>query len=192
FPQVSDGRPARQAHGVLWRLDESAGGFVLYVQSRTRPDWSKLPEGYLAAPAQVRDLAPVLDAVTPGRKLAFRLVANATRTIHPDGVPGQRGQGKRVPHRHPDKQIEWLAAQGARHGFVLPLAANGQPDVAPSPRPILRGDRRGGKPIVIEPVRYDGHLVVTDPDALRAALTLGVGRAKAYGCGLLSLAPPRG
>ena len=37
-------------------------------------------------------------------------------------------------------------------------------------------------------VRFDGIGVVTDPDALRAAVLTGIGRGKSYGCGLLSLA----
>nr|WP_246421854.1 type I-E CRISPR-associated protein Cas6/Cse3/CasE [Nocardiopsis mwathae] len=41
------------------------------------------------------------------------------------------------------------------------------------------------------PVSYDGRLIVTDPAAFTAALKEGIGRAKAYGCGLLSLAPDR-
>jgi CRISPR system Cascade subunit CasE len=52
-----------------------------------------------------------------------------------------------------------------------------------------RDQDRGG--IVVEPVRYDGHLIITDPDAFTTAILNGIGRAKAYGCGLLSLAPMR-
>jgi CRISPR system Cascade subunit CasE len=37
-------------------------------------------------------------------------------------------------------------------------------------------------------VTFDGRLEVTDPDALRRTLTQGI-RAKAYGCGLITLAP---
>jgi CRISPR system Cascade subunit CasE len=33
-------------------------------------------------------------------------------------------------------------------------------------------------------------LEVTGPDALRHALTSGIGHARAYGCGLLTLAEP--
>nr|WP_223186704.1 type I-E CRISPR-associated protein Cas6/Cse3/CasE [Streptomyces sp. CBMA29] len=38
-------------------------------------------------------------------------------------------------------------------------------------------------------VTYDGRLTVTDPEALRRTLTQGLGKAKAYGCGLMTLAP---
>lgn len=191
FPHVDDGRPARMAHGVLWRLDETPRGFVLYVQSHLEPDWSHLPEDYLAEPAQARDLQPVLDGALPGRHLAFRLTANATRTIRPDGVPGKRGKGRRVPHRDPRAQIAWLVRQGERHGFVVPLAGNGEPGVVPSPRPLLRGRKReenGRQSIHIEPVRFDGRLVITDREAFLRALQHGVGKARAYGCGLISLA----
>lgn len=195
FPQVEDGQPARMAHGVLWRMDEASRGFVLYVQSHAEPDWNHLPDDYLTEPAQVRDLQPVLDAVSPGRHLAFRLTANATRTVHPDGTPGQRKNGKRIPLRDPQAQIAWLARQGERHGFVLPLATNGEPDVIPIPRPILQGRQtkdNNRHAIRIESVRFDGRLVVTDRDAFLCALQHGVGKARAYGCGLFSLAPPSG
>ncbi|HKS45440.1 MAG TPA: type I-E CRISPR-associated protein Cas6/Cse3/CasE [Amycolatopsis sp.] len=190
FPDVTEGQPARQAHGVLWRLDTAQRGFALYVQSQTKPDWVLLANGYLSEPAQIRDLQPVLDAIQPGRKLAFRLVANPTRSIHQEGNPGQRGRGKRVPHRKPDKQVEWLARQGERHGFVIPIAANGQADVAPSSTPTLRGHKNDATFITVEPVRYDGHLIVTDPGTFTRALLDGIGRAKAFGCGLITVAPP--
>ena len=44
--------------------------------------------------------------------------------------------------------------------------------------------------ITIVRVTYEGMLEVTGPDALRHALTSGIGHARAYGCGLLTLAEP--
>lgn len=198
FPQVNDGQPARKAHGILWRLDEATRGFTLYVQSHTRPDWTNLPEDYLTQLPQTRDLQPVLDAVRPGRQLAFRLTANATRTIHPNGIPEKRGQGKRVPHRNPHDQIAWLIRQGQRHGFVIPLVGKGDPDAIPTPRPTLIGHKkeqhqqesRIHQPIRIQPVRFDGHLVITNQEAFTNAIQHGIGRSRAYGCGLITLAPP--
>ena len=37
---------------------------------------------------------------------------------------------------------------------------------------------------------FEGVLEVTDPDALRHGLVHGIGRGKAYGCGLMTLARP--
>ncbi|MGO4759027.1 type I-E CRISPR-associated protein Cas6/Cse3/CasE, partial [Streptomyces sp. 2MCAF27] len=45
--------------------------------------------------------------------------------------------------------------------------------------------------VTLTAVTFDGRLRVTDPDALRRTLTSGLGKAKAYGCGLMTLAPVR-
>ena len=43
----------------------------------------------------------------------------------------------------------------------------------------------------IAKARFTGTLRVTDAAKLRTALTQGIGRARGYGCGLLTLAPVR-
>ncbi|MBB5157379.1 type I-E CRISPR-associated protein Cas6/Cse3/CasE [Saccharopolyspora phatthalungensis] len=198
FPDLPKNTPARQEHGVLWRLDASPSGYTLYIQSQIHPDWATLPEGYLRDRAYVRCLQPVLAAIQPGRRFAFRIMANPTQAISPgDKPPAPRRPSKRVALHRPDDQINWLLRQGERHGFTIPHTGDHGPDIAPSPSPQLTGyktatnARSGRHKITISPVRYDGHLIVTDPNALAAAVQHGIGRAKAYGCGLLSLAPPQ-
>ncbi|MFG1879402.1 type I-E CRISPR-associated protein Cas6/Cse3/CasE [Sphaerisporangium sp. NPDC049003] len=189
YPELPPTATFRSTHGVLWRIDPTpGGGIVQYVQSETAPDWGQLPEGMLLKPAEVRSLQPVLDAISPGRKFAFRLMANPTRCVRVEDGAEQR---KRVPLRRPTEQIEWLVSKGEQHGFVIPASRQGTPDVTCSPAPRLVGKRRESRHITIDPVRYDGHLVVTDPDAFTAAMVNGIGRAKSYGCGLLSLALAR-
>jgi CRISPR system Cascade subunit CasE len=183
FPNLPEEQPARQIQSVLWRLDTTHGGFVQYVQSRVQPDWTKLPVGHLIRPAEVRPLKPVLEAVTAGRKLSFRLVANPTKC---DGK-----SRKRIPLKQPDLQVDWLIRQGERCGFVLPSVPGGTPDAAPAPMPTLEGRKDSHTKITVEAVRFDGHLVVTNAEAFTEALINGIGRAKAYGCGLISLASPR-
>lgn len=194
FPDESGDAPARQHHGVLWRLDSGRTGYLLYVQSRTKPSWDDLTSSYLTAPAQVRDLSPVVDALEPGRTLAFRLVANPTKRLAPTAPrQGQRRRDARFALHKPEDQIAWLLKQAHRYGFSIPTGAYNKPDLAPSPCPRLTGhqttDQR--RTITVDPVRYDGHLTITDPTALAHALHAGIGPAKAYGCGLLTLAPPR-
>ncbi|RBQ21069.1 type I-E CRISPR-associated protein Cas6/Cse3/CasE [Spongiactinospora rosea] len=188
YPEMPPTGTFRSEHGVLWRIDTLPNGHIIqYVQSRTEPDWSGLPTDLLLKAAEVRSLQPVLDAVAPGRRFAFRLMANPTRCAHAKDSTDR----KRVPLRQPAQQLEWLIGKGEQHGFVIPVSRQGGPDVAPSPAPRLIGKRRESRKITIDPVRFDGHLVVTDPELFTAALTTGIGRAKSYGCGLLSLAPAR-
>ncbi|MDI5982165.1 type I-E CRISPR-associated protein Cas6/Cse3/CasE [Amycolatopsis magusensis] len=174
---------ARQHHGVLWRLDTTTSGFTLYVQSRTQPNWKNLPQGHLTATPETRTLQPLLDAITPGRKLAFRLVANPTKC--------DSKTRKRLALREPDQQIQWLVRKGEQHGFVIPTTLTGQPDIAPSLTPALTGTKPTTGTITIVPTRYDGHLIITNPHHFTTTLQTGIGRAKAYGCGLISLAPAR-
>jgi CRISPR system Cascade subunit CasE len=42
--------------------------------------------------------------------------------------------------------------------------------------------------VTIAKATFDGKMVVTDPKALKSAMTMGIGPGKAYGCGLLTLA----
>ncbi|GAA2998524.1 type I-E CRISPR-associated protein Cas6/Cse3/CasE [Actinokineospora diospyrosa] len=187
YPHDPNPDPAyRQAHGVLWRIDSTRTTVTQLVQSATHPDWEKLPAGHVMRAPETQSLQPVLAALTLGRQFAFRLLANPThfsRTTH-DGVP------RRLAHVTTEAQTAWLTRKASNHGFSIATTANGLPDLAITPVPRITGTK-GGNQITVDAVRYEGHLVVNDPAALADALTTGIGRAKSYGCGLLSLAAPR-
>ncbi|MEV5559167.1 type I-E CRISPR-associated protein Cas6/Cse3/CasE [Nonomuraea wenchangensis] len=56
---------------------------------------------------------------------------------------------------------------------------------------MVRRSEGAEKPVTLQTVTLEGMMQVTDPQLLRQALTQGVGRARGYGCGLISLAAPR-
>ncbi len=201
-----DGLPegaARAQAGVLHRVEETDGALVLYVQSRERPDWSRLPDDYLAAdwlddnPA-VRPLGSAWEGLTAGQELRFRLRANPTRKVDTKtGPDGSRRNGRRVPVVGDEALVAWLARKAQAGGFRL-LATRVQGDVADTrvveARP-LRGTRPAAdgaaRALTFAAVVFEGRLAITDPDAFRQTLASGIGSAKAYGFGLLSIAPPR-
>jgi CRISPR system Cascade subunit CasE len=193
-----DAAPAARAqHCVLHRLeiDPRSGALVLYVQSASEPDWTRLPVGMLAAledrrNPDARDLTE-LDLVAPGKLARFRLRANPTRKIETKSIDGQRRHGHRVPHRNDERCIEWLVRKGNDHGFEIVRDGHGQPNVMLIREPARRG-RRGNAAITFEGVRFDGLLRILDAEAFRSAVVNGVGSAKAYGFGLLSFAPVGG
>jgi len=179
FPDVSEGGPGR----VLYRLDLSreSGDVVLLVQSEKEPDWSCLQqrEDYLLRGPEVRgDYPPLFRA---GQLLLFRLRANPTRR---DNETGKR-QGVLTE----EKQREWLLRKGQKGGFQ-PLSVT----------VIDEGFKRDNvdrtetdrQRLNHLSVRFDGVLRVTDPQAFHRAIIAGVGSAKAFGFGLLSVAPFRG
>lgn len=123
--------------------------------------------------------------------------------------PDKRPRGKRVPHTTVSHQIDWLTKRSETAGFrVLPSSAHlpGTDEQAIQVQIKERGTakfskecdkskdckvckKNGRHPVTIVRATYVGALEVTDPDALRLSLCQGLGRARAYGCGLLTLAP---
>lgn len=199
FPQASG--PARAEFGILFRIDYPRDGTpILLVQSRERPDWSKLPPFYVAKPLEpgdVKDISEAYASIQAGSKLRFRLRANPTRRIDTKSGPdGKRRNGKRVELRTEAQQLDWLRRKGADHGFeVLSVGTSkGVPNVRINDEGKSHGYRinrtaRDKSPLTFASVLFDGVLRVTDPEAFRLALEQGFGPAKAYGFGMLSVAP---
>lgn len=202
FPEVSS-EEARRTLGVLFRVDSDPRSYpVLLLQSRTQPDWNKLPPDYLAAgedhnPAS-KDLSAVCDTLKPGMVLSFRLRANPTRKIlTKTGSDGIRRNGKRVELRTEADQIEWLRRKGAGSGFIL-TSVRAVPEV-PNLRVIGQGKFSGARSdpyheglrsrLTFAAVLFEGVLTIADLDKFRQTIEQGIGSAKAYGFGLLSIAP---
>lgn len=206
FGQVG-GEGARAALGVLHRLeiDNHGGRLRLLVQSAERPDFTHLPANYLAATTEPNPECKPLDeayrSLRAGRTLRFRLLANPTRKIDTKSSPeGKRNNGQRVPLRHEKDQLAWLARKAEASGFRLRQVAASPPGEGTAQVPAVRASPAGrlgqpprrtspGSRITVEAVLFEGLLEVTDAEALRAALAVGIGPGKAYGCGLLSVAP---
>ncbi len=196
FPEVAapDGAVgARKEFGVLHRMEAGRGEQLdLLVQSREKPDVSKLPEGFLRAEEGAASTAPLdglVACVQPGAILRFRLRANPTRRIDTKSAPdGSKRNGKRVPLRDPALRAAWITRKLAEAGFTLKADEDGLPWLREREDGLQRGTRQAAK-ITHEGVVFDGVVSVVDPERARAALADGIGPAKAYGFGLLSLAP---
>ncbi len=168
-----------QKERVLFRIERYTGDRLVRVliQSYEEPNFSKLPVGFCAMPPQVRsDYSDKLIALRSGQVLRFRLRAN----------PTVKRQGKRWGLREPDQQQAWLVRKLREAGAELM-------DCCFMPHEIVLSHKH--KAVATEPrqtllsVMFEGILRVTDPSALRIAVENGIGSAKGYGFGLLSLAP---
>jgi CRISPR system Cascade subunit CasE len=91
-----------------------------------------------------------------------------------------------------------LTDRASQCGFQIPESSASDsvgepvPDLAVTGRSRVTFKRRGSPAaVVIQVVTYEGRIVVADADLLRHALLSGIGPAKAYGCGLMTLAPAR-
>ncbi|MBV9022403.1 MAG: type I-E CRISPR-associated protein Cas6/Cse3/CasE [Streptomycetaceae bacterium] len=194
-----------QAPRVLWRLDRNASAEVLlYLVSPGRPDLTHLVEqaGWPAAAAsgtpgwQTYAYTPFLERLEKGTVWSFRLTANPVHHARTrDGEPT-----KRTAHLTPRHQLNWLLSRQDAAGFrVLAKPEDRRRTEHGDEHQLAVRDQRSldfgkrGAPgrVTLTAVTYDGRLEVTDPEALRRILTCGLGKAKAYGCGLMTLAPVR-
>lgn len=179
------------ADRVLWRLDTPERHRLdLYMVSPGEPSLEALVDqaGWSAQPVwRTAEYARLLHSVEAGQRWVFRLRANPVVSVR--DAPG--GRGKRVPLQRPGEQISWLVDRSERLGFTIPAGADGAPNVQVGDQQRLRF-RRGhgdeGRTVTLATAQFDGLLEVRDPDALRDTLVTGVGAAKGYGCGLMTLA----
>jgi len=189
--------------GFLFRIDPQPGGqVVILVQSAVEPDWNYAfhnARHFLAAPPQVRQFDPCFET---NQRLQFRLVANPTRKIDTkSGSDGRRRHGKRVPV--PTHRLhEWLNRRAGPCGFCVERLTDIQPGYLYFNKPLYDKVRKGDeiaqneKPEKertngqrLRSVRYDGILKITDSARFQETLVRGIGPAKAFGFGLLSVAP---
>ena len=167
-------------HGVppqdryLWRVDVSRSDEASILVQTTEPvDWSPLERqhpGYCAAIQANKAVGALRFAA--GELFHFRLHASPTRTF----------AGKRTGLLDESAQLEWASRMAGESGFEL-VACDRR-------RGYLERHRKpDGNEMVIAVAELEGVLRVLDEGKFKTAIRSGIGRGKAFGLGLLSLAP---
>ena len=165
---------------VLFRQEPPTPGspwVQVIVQSQMAPDWTPLLERYSdSAHVGTKELALAFRA---GQRLRFRLRANPTVTRNGNrlGLVGE-----------PDQRA-WIERRAAGFGFALELYQVIDEGMVGGYKKAAEGEEgRGWRRMSFRAVRYQGLLKVTDAALLQDAVSNGIGPAKGFGCGLLSLA----
>lgn len=166
----------RQEAGVLYRVEGGHDGPRALVQSVSRGEWSRLPEDYLRHDREPESVETHCwrPAFACGQVLRFRLRASPCF---------KRGR-QRLAWLGPPEQLAWLERQAQASGCEVRQAEVASEGLVRLP---LRGRQRSV--ITHGAALFDGLMSVNDPALLAAAIRGGLGRAKAFGCGLLSVAP---
>lgn len=202
---------AYTAHQLLWRLfpDVPAGERPFIFRQEMEEDANGksagLPRFYVGSdrpPEPVKGFdvqcKPFAPQLARGERLAFRLRANPTVAKPADeGCRSHRAdvlmdarypfvKGARTSQACVEAMDtaarDWLARRAESLGFTLPV----KPEVgAYRQHALVKKD--GGQPIRYSSVDYEGLLEVANPERLGETLQNGIGRAKAFGCGLLLL-----
>ncbi|WP_144743901.1 type I-E CRISPR-associated protein Cas6/Cse3/CasE [Enorma burkinafasonensis] len=183
---------------ILWRLDEVPGNereVWLYVVSPEKPDFAHICDRAVSAASLTwvtKDYGPVLNQVSEGQLWQFRLKANPVRKVLVDKGRREREGvvGTLQGHVTEAQQREWLMDRSEAHGFRVAKTEEGFERLVVSHRRRERFKRQGGV-VTLATAQYDGVLEVIDADSFRRTLGFGLGRARGFGCGLMTVAPLR-
>jgi len=170
-----------QKNRTLWRLDSLNGNLYLLLVSEVAPNFEILAS-QLCTPGesgQTKNYTTFLSKIEAGQKLRFRFRGNPVHSV----VTGNDKRGKVTPHVGEHHKREWLVKKAAQNGFSL---ADGDFTMVETGQ--QRFFQRSNKsPIILSYATFEGILTVTDTQQFITALTQGIGRGKAYGCGLMTV-----
>ena len=169
----------------LWRLDRLANGTYLLVLSNRKPDFTHIVEqfGWPGAEQtwETRDYTDLMDRIRKGQLWQFRLRANPVHSVKQPEGKGPNNRGKIYAHITAKQQEEWLIKRAEKYGFRV-----SESSFRVVQREVRRFRRHQGA-ITLGIATFEGVLEVTDLALFLRTLTQGMGRAKAFGCGLLTI-----
>lgn len=165
----------------LWRLDYLREHMYLLLLSSEKPNFVRFSDQFCALDVQeeIKDYRVLLAQIQPGQSFRFRLRGNPVHSVQTE--KGKRG--KVLAHVTATHQRGWLIKKAQACGFEL---TEGEFDVVET-RLLRFWRKQKERPVEINTVVFEGKLKVIDAVSFIKALTFGVGRAKAYGCGLLTV-----
>lgn len=178
----------KDTRDFLTRLDPSDCGYRLLILSATapqRPPW---------CPEDAWRSKPIPEDFLAHTVFRFSLLANPTRKTRSEknGAPTKNGRRVPIVAREDTEDAEgktipgllsWLSRKAETNGFAIDPA-----HVRTTPR-AQQYFIKNGMLGLHSGVEFQGVLRVTDPDKFHHAFTQGIGSAKAFGFGMLVLAP---
>lgn len=166
----------------LWRIDKLGEHTYFLVLSREKPDFTHIIEQFgwpkTEQTWETKEYGTFLNRLDEGQQWHFRLCGNPVHSVKTEGT----ARGKVYGHVTVEQQRQWFFARAQKNGFAV---SDDEFDLIER---SVQKFRREKKYVTLSTAVFEGNLTVTDKVLLAAALKNGIGRAKAYGCGLLTLA----
>lgn len=173
----------------LWRIDRLGSALYLLVLSNSKPDFSHIVEqfGWPGSEKkwETKNYAQLMERIEAGQRWHFRLRANPVHSVKQTGGIDEQEttkRGKVYAHVTVQQQEQWLLERAAKYGFNL------QKDSFCVVQHEVRRFLRHRRPVTLGIATFEGILEVADKPLFLHTLVYGIGRAKAYGCGLLTIA----
>ena len=172
-----DGAP----RDFLIRIDRQEEAYRVLILSATeprKPDW---------CPTDCFGTKSVPEEYFQKERYRFSLLANPTRKVAVVREDGSRAKnGRRLALTQREELLGWIQRKAVAAGFTIEAEAL---QIIPRGREFFHKPGAHG---TLAAVEFRGLLTVQDSAAFRAAVAAGIGSGKAFGFGLLALAPLAG
>ena len=189
FEQDPSAAGSQASQGVLYRLESISKMNSPYflVQSEKKPDWNKTQALHKTEICCMisNEWAP---SFMVGSSYRFRIRANPTICCVRRGENGVRQKSVRKGLFSEEEQETWLEHVGNTSGFKLRSAITIRSLGKCTGYQTAKQQDQKKRTITCYMVDFDGTLKITDPLQFTDAYRRGIGRGKAWGCGLISLA----
>lgn len=174
FPSDAGPTP-RNSLGVLYRVDEQGNTPSILVQSSVRPETGQLGNDYDCR--GTADIGPLLDWLGQATEINYKILVNPVRRMASGPAKGK------LVGLSEQEAFNWWASHGSQAGLgALVVATLRRVDLA---------GRSHGQSVLLRAWEITGTASVADAGGLRQAIVNGLGKGRAYGCGMLSVAPAR-
>jgi CRISPR system Cascade subunit CasE len=182
---------------VLWRIDKLDGHEYVLILSNRIPNLSYAAEQICDEDVNIensKNYDKTLENLKNGDMYRFRLRANPVIKY---GEKKQKEKQKKYesiasPNEHtkediengasPDTQRNWLTKRSASLGFSL-----SEENFTVVKTEWVKVVKQGISPFNFKAAEFEGILTVTDAGLFKHTLESGIGREKAYGCGMMTV-----
>ena len=167
-----------KARDFLIRVDRKEEAYCVLILSQSlpqKPGW---------CPTDCFGTRTIPDAYFQHVSYRFSLLANPTKKLRVDNPDGTRKKnGRRVPITKREELTIWIERKAQFGGFIIDQSTL---KTIPRGREFFHKPGAHGAHMAVE---FQGQLTVTDLTLFRTSVASGIGSAKAFGFGMIVLAP---
>jgi len=173
-------------HRNLWRIDKLNGYYNLLILSEKLPDLQSIHDqfGIEDRLPESRDYDKLLQNIEDNQVFRFRLKANPVKS---SAVDSNGGRGKIYAHVSTEQIAKWLLDRSSSNGFFLDRNGFKVMDCRWYRFMKSSRDNTARNNVTIKTATFEGILKVSNSKLFMEALMNGIGRGKAYGCGLMTI-----
>lgn len=174
FPQeFDDGIRSRK----LWRIDRINNKNYLLIVSASKPDIKLLERYGVEGSGSYKEYDNYVNSFEKGDKVNFKVTLNPVVSIS----NGRNRRGRVVPCYSDVSQLEYFSKKAEKHGFKI---MDENIEITQKCNRILK--KKGFKDQAIYTAIFEGVVIVENESVFKDTLLHGIGRKKAYGCGLMT------